>query len=170
MKKLFLTLLMLSAFMLTSIAQSSRKEEKNQQKDQQYTLAMNLINTGKYEFNGRRAITQKGRSIDLTTRQNFLRINDDKAVADMPYFGRAFSAGYSASDGGVNFDGPMEEFNIQNNEKKRRIIVKFKVRTPDDTYSCSLTVNGPESATLSVSSNKRQTISYNGIIGSLSAE
>jgi type II secretory pathway pseudopilin PulG len=167
MKKLFFTLAIISTFVLTSLAQSSRKEEKNRQRDEQYKLAINLIDAGKYQFNGRRAITQKGRSIDLTTRQNFLVVNDDKAVADMPYFGRAFSAGYSSTDGGVKFDGPMEEVNIQKNDKKRRIIVKFKVRSPDDTYSCSLTVTGPEAATLSVASNKRQTITYNGIIGPL---
>lgn len=170
MKKLCLTLSIISIFALSSFAQSSRKAEKNRQRDEQYKLAQNLMDAGKYQFIGRRAITQKGRSIDLTTRSNFLVIKDDKAVADMPYFGRAFSAGYSSTDGGVKFDGPMEEVNIQKNDKKRRIIVRFKVRSPDDTYSCSLTVTGPEAATLSVSSNKRQTITYNGIIGPLAEE
>ena len=170
MKKLCLTLSIISIFALSSIAQNSRKAEKNKQRDEQYNLALQLIDAGKYEFNGRRAITQKGRSIDLTTRSNFLRINDNKAMADMPYFGRAFSGGYSTTDGGVNFDGSMEEVDIQKNQKKRRIQVRFKVRGSDDTYTCSLAVNGPETATLSVSSNKRQTITYNGTLRPLGDE
>ncbi|MCK5367021.1 MAG: DUF4251 domain-containing protein, partial [Cyclobacteriaceae bacterium] len=84
--------------------------------------------------------------------------------AEMPYFGRAFSGGYSGSDGGIKFDGLMENYDVQQNDKKRRIMVKFKVKETDDSYNCTLSISSMESASLSISSNKKQGISYTGII------
>ena len=108
--------------------------------------------------------------IDLVRRQNFLRINDENASADMPYFGRAFSAGYSSSGGGIKFEGTMDELDIQKNDKKHRVIVKFTIKGIDDTYVNTLTIYGLESATLNVSSNKRQGITYTGVINAFKEE
>ena len=170
MKALYFTILILSTSILTSIAQNSKKEEQNREKEEQYQLVLKMVSSGQYEFVGRKANTQKGRQIDLTTNGNFLRINGETATADIPYFGRAYSAGYSSSDGGIKFDGTMEEYDAQQNDKKHRILVKFKVKGADDTFDCSLTIYGPQSATLYVASNKKQGISYNGIINELKKE
>lgn len=152
---------------LTAFAQNSKKEAKEKKKQEQYELIKELVQSGKYEFIGRKANPQSGRQIDLTTRSNFLRISSGKANADMPYFGRAYSGGYSSSDGGVKFDGEMEDFDVQQNDKKRRIIIKFKVKGTGDTYSCTLSISSLESASLSVTSNKKQVISYTGTIRKL---
>ncbi len=153
---------------LTSgFAQNSKKEAKEKRKQEQYDLIKKLVLEEKYEFIGRKANPQSGRQIDLTTRSNYLRISSGKAHASMPYFGRAFSGGYSNSDGGVKFEGPMENFSVQENDKKRRIIIGFTTKSADDSYNCTLTISGMESASLSVSSSKRQTISYTGIVREL---
>ena len=88
----------------------------------------------------------------------------------MPYFGRAYSGGYSSSDGGIIFDGPMETYDVSTNDKKRRVTIKFKVKGTDDTYTCTLTVSGINNASLSVISNKRQSISYTGYLSESSEE
>lgn len=155
---------------LTVFAQNSKKEAKEKKKQEQYEKIRSLVQSGKYEFIGRKANPQSGRQIDLTTRSNFLRINGENAAAEMPFFGRAYSGGYSSSDGGIKFDGPMEDFDIQQNDKKRRVVIKFKVRGTGDTYSCTLSISSMESASLSVSSNKKQGISYTGVIQELSDE
>lgn len=170
MKTLLLAVISMFALVLSTSAQSSKKEEKKRQKEEQYNVVQKIVSSGEYEFVARKAITQKGRQIDLTNNGNFLRIAGENAVADMPYFGRAFSGGYSNSDGGINFDGPMEEHEVDQNDKKQRILVKFKVHGSDDTYSCSLTIYGIQSATLSVSSNKRQVITYNGQMNEIKKE
>jgi len=162
MKTLYLATIIMLSMMLSAVAQNSKKEEKKRQKEEQYQAVLNLVASGKFDFFARKANTQKGRQVDLTTRGNYLRIDGESASADMPYFGRAFSAGYSNSDGGINFDGQMEEHEVEQNDKKQRVLIKFKVRSPDDTFSCALTIYSIQSATLSVTSNKRQAISYNG--------
>ena len=85
----------------------------------------------------------------------------------MPYFGRAYRAGYSTSDVGVKFDGPMESYQVNQNDKKHRITINFNIKVPDDTYRCTLTVSSMNSASLSVISDRRQIIRYTGVISEL---
>ena len=151
-------------------AQSTKKEEKEKQKEQQYQQALALVEAGKFEFIGRKANPQRGRQIDLTTRPNFLRIDGKNAAADMPYFGHAFSGGYSNTDGGIKFEGPMESYEVQKNDKKRRLTIKFKVKGEGDSFSCTLSISSLESASLSVISNTRQAISYVGTLKKPSSE
>ncbi len=164
MKNIKLTALLLFLCAAIVNAQSSKKEEKEKLKEKQYQEILELVKSGNFEFVARKANPQRGRQIDLTTNPNFTRINGKSASADMPYFGRAFSAGYGSSDGGIKFDGQMESYDVQNNDKKRRVTIKFKVKGTDDTYSCTLIFSAKENATLSVTSNKRQVINYNGFV------
>lgn len=155
---------------INAFAQESKKEAKERSKQEQYENIIALVESGKYEFIGRKANPLKGRQIDLTTRQNFMKIDGENASAQMPYFGRAFSGGYSSSDGGIKFDGLMENYNVRQNDKKRRISISFKVKGEGDNYSCSLSISSMESASLSVTSNNKQGISYNGFIKENSEE
>ena len=172
MKKLLVltALFLFSCIHMHATAQDSKKEAKELKKEEQYQGLLRLINTQQYAFRGNKANPQNGPQIDLTTRDNFLRINKENAVADMPYFGRAYSGGYSASGGGVKFDGPMETYEVNKNDKKRQVTIQFKVIGKDDTFTCTLTVSGINNASLSVTSNKRQTISYTGMISELAEE
>ncbi len=160
MKRLSIILLLLFAASFLSVAQKS----KNQKKQERYQKALKLVEAKQFEFIGRKANPQGTRQIDLTTRINFMRIDGDKAIADMPYFGRAYSGGYSPTDGGINFDAPYEQYSVDKNEKKGRVTITFKVKSNSDTYNCTLIISGIDNVTLTVSSNRRQTISYYGYI------
>jgi hypothetical protein len=172
MKKIsVLTALFMFSFVyIPSIAQDVKKDVKKIKKEEQYQDLLRLINTQQYAFRGDKALPQSGPQIDLTTRDNFLRIDGENAVAYLPYFGRAYSAGYSSGDGGVEFDGPVETFDVNKNDKKRRITIDFEVKGSDDTFRCTLTVSGNRSASLTVISNKRQAIRYTGVISELAEE
>jgi hypothetical protein len=145
---------------LTVQAQET-KEEKRQTR---YEEVLSLVDSENFEFIAQRANPPRVRPIDLTTNPNFLRITSNKGSADMPYFGRAYSGGYSSSDGGITFDGPFESYDVTKNDSKRRVVIKFKVRGSDDTYNCTLTISSMESVSLNILSNKRQAISYSGYV------
>jgi hypothetical protein len=170
MKNVFLISLIIFGLNLTTNGQSSKKEEKELKKEENYQSMLKLINTEHYGFRGSKAKPQKGPQIDLTTRGNQLIIDNGNAAADLPYFGRAYSGGYSSSDGGIKFDGQMESYDVSKNEKKHKAIIKFKVKGTDDTYSCTLSITGSNSAFLSVICNKKQAISYSGIIHEIGEE
>ncbi len=160
--------LIISLFLinLTVFAQVSRKEKK----EAAYQEALELIENQKYEFIARRALPPKVRAIDLSTNSNFLIVNKNTGKAQIPYFGRAFSGGYSSSDGGIRFDGTFESYDIQKNDKKNRAIIKFKIRGEGDTYTCTLTVPSLQNASLNVLSNNKQSINYTGFIQKLEEE
>jgi hypothetical protein len=151
---------------MKATAQNSNKEAKELKKEEQYQTLIKLIDTQQYMFRGSKAKPQKGGQIDLSSRDNFLNVDGENATADMPYFGRAYSSSLSL-DGGINFDDQMESYEVSRNDKKRRVIIKFKVNATYDNYNCTLTVTGLNSASLSVISNKRQTISYIGEVSAL---
>lgn len=161
------TSVMLLCISLKAFAQDDRRKDREIKKQEEYQDLLQLIETGQYAFRGIRANPQSAPQIDLTTRDNFLRIDKGNAEADMPYFGRAYSGGYSGGEGGVKFDGPMESYQVDKNDKKRRITIKFKVKGTYDTYTCTLTGSGIENASFSVISTKRQAISYTGRISEL---
>ena len=170
MKKSIFPLILVLCICFSSNAQNSKKEDKELQKEENYQSMLELLHTEHYGFRGSKANPQKGRQIDLTTRSNQMVIENGSAAAELPYFGRAYSGGYSTSDGGIKFNGKMESYDVTKNEKKRKVIIKFKVKGTDDTYGCTLTVTGLNSAFLSIVSNKRQPISYTGIIHEIDQE
>jgi hypothetical protein len=163
MKYIVLVSFLIVTFGRIAVAQDTKKEKRAAQYDEM----LELIESEKYEFIGRTANPQRGPQIDLTTRTNFLSIQSGDATADMPYFGRAYNAGYSG-DGGIKFNGPMESYNLKKNDTKYKVTIKFKVKGIDDTYNCTLLASSFENATLTISSNNRAVISYFGIIQKLS--
>jgi hypothetical protein len=158
------------SFLICVSISAFAQETKAEKKEARYQEALELINSGSYEFIARRANPPKFRSIDLSTNPNFLRIDKERGSADIPYFGRSFSAGYSSNDGGINFDGPFDSYEVEKNEKKQKITVRLKVKGTADTFTCTLNIPSLDNASLTVLSNNRQTISYTGYIQELKAE
>lgn len=153
-----------SVFFLLVMNLEVEAQSKKEEKEKAYQLAVEKIETGTYEFNGAWAIPQKGGQINLQSNPNFLKIDEENASADLPYFGRLTggAAGYGSSSGGIEFDNELIDYTVKKNDKKRRVIITFKVRKNTESFTCTLTVNTLNSATLSISSINRQPIRYNG--------
>ena len=80
----------------------------------------------------------------------------------MPFYGRAYSGMAYGRDKGMRFKGKPEDFIITNTEKGYEI--NANVKGENDTYVISITAGNSSFATLSISSNDRGTISYQGEI------
>ena len=155
-------LILLVSISLVSLAQESKKERKNKEKAEQYKLVQELIQAGEFEFIGIRATPQKGRQVDLQSRTNYMRISNSNATADMPYFGVAHNPGYGGGDSGVKFDGTPIDYKVEENDKKQKVIVKFRMKEKMEVYDCILTISSIENATFSVTSSRRSSITYYG--------
>ena len=169
MKVLTLAISLILVFSITLLGQS-KKDQKAQQKEKQYQEVLDLVSSKKYEFIGRYAFPQQGNQIDLTTRPNFLRISDTTGKAEMPYFGRAYSGGYSSISTGIKFDGQITDYKIEENAKKLRLTISFRVKEANETYNCIIQAGSFEGATLQVTSTNRQSIRYNGVLKALEGE
>jgi len=161
-KKEIFFVIILSLLMFSAYSQEkSKKELKQQQKLEKQKQIDSLVNTKEFVFIGRTAYPQGTRSINLTTRDNFVKFFPDTIISDLPYFGRSYSGGYG-DDGGIKFNGKAEEYTFT--KTKKEFQVKATIKSSSDTYRLFLTVSFDGGAYLSVNCNKRSSISYNGDI------
>ncbi|MBX9808627.1 MAG: DUF4251 domain-containing protein, partial [Flavobacteriaceae bacterium] len=80
----------------------------------------------------------------------------------LPFFGRAYSGAGYGGDGGMKFEGKPTDYSIE--KKKKNYVIKANVRGERDSYSIMLLVYFEGAATLSINSNNRSSISYDGDI------
>lgn len=160
----WIVMIVFTAFSFTNVIAQEKskkeiKEEKKLEKQKQIAL---LVESKEFVFVATRVMPQSGRTINLTT-DYFAEFQPEFIKADLPFFGRAFSGiGYGGSDSGINFEGKPTVFSIE--KKKKAYYIKVDVRGERDSYSLMLTVYFEGSATLSVNSNNRSSISYDGDI------
>ena len=101
------------------------------------------------------------RQIVLTSEYD-LRLKNDSAFAYLPYFGVAYSAPYGSSEGGIKFAEPMNDYAITPNKKSNGWDIHFKIRSKGDIYEIFMNIFNNGSALFSVTSQKRDMISFSG--------
>ena len=101
------------------------------------------------------------RQIILTSEYD-LRLKNDSAFAYLPYFGVAYSAPYGSSEGGIKFAEPMNDYAITPNKKSNGWDIHFKIRSKEDIYEIFMNIFNNGSALFSVTSQKRDMISFSG--------
>lgn len=161
--KTSLLIIFLSMIVTVGYAQEkSRKELRQARKIEKEKEIKALIDAKEFVFIGNSAFAQGFRTIDLTTNQNFMEFKKDTIKSEMPFFGRGFSNIGYGNDGGLHFKGSPKEYSIEKNKKGYHI--KAVVKGTNDEYRLFLSVASEGSAMLTISSNNRSAISYNGEI------
>ena len=131
-----------------------KAQEKNAAELQQ------MFDTKNFIFKAETANPQSGRMRQLTQEYD-LTISRDKITSFLPYYGRAYNAPVS-SEGGIKFTSIDFSFEIKNVKKGWEITMKPNDVT--DVHQMYLTVFTNGRATLEVTSNNRQNISFNGYV------
>ncbi|MGJ5643263.1 DUF4251 domain-containing protein [Formosa sp. S-31] len=144
-----------------SQTKAERKEAKKAQEAEAFKNVKTLVESGSYMFEADWAFAQGGARINLIGNPNFLIVDQGHTKGDLPYFGVAQIVNYGG-DGGINFDGPAENYTISYNKKKNWVLVKFSTSDKLEGINVILKVLGPESATVSINSNTRNSITYDG--------
>ena len=162
-KNIFLVLLL--SFIVTSCfaQEKTRKELREARKIEKQKQTEILVNSKEFVFVARNASPQGFRNIDLTANPNYLKFQPDFIKSEMPFFGRAYTGIAYRGDSGLHFEGKPQEYTI--NKKKKAYQIKAVVKGQNDVYTMYLSVFFDGSATLSINSNNRSTISYIGEIG-----
>jgi hypothetical protein len=150
---------------IPAMAQSTdRKAMKEQKKIEREKEIGVLVDSKKFEFKARRALPTGFRPMDLTTNPNFIRFSPDSIVSEMPFFGRAYAVTYGG-EGGLKFEGKPEVYTIK--KDKKLYSVEAKVKSKGDYFTINLSISFNGSATMSISSNNRSSISYYGEISEI---
>jgi hypothetical protein len=157
MKTKLYALLIFSLAIIQGFSFPAFEKNKTIQSERKEQVEM-LMNSRQFVFHARRAEPTGGNSIDLTTNQNYVKFNPDFIDCYLPFFGRAYSGvGYN-SRAGLHFQGKPDIFTIDKKKKTWEVTVSVKSNT--DNYRLYLSVTPEGFASLSVSSNNLETISY----------
>ncbi|MDQ6470765.1 DUF4251 domain-containing protein [Flavobacterium sp. LHD-80] len=160
--KLSILLAFSCLFTLPAFAQEkSKKELKAEQELKKQKEIEALIDSKNFAFEAQKATPQGGRLLNLDYNTYFLKFNEANTTCDLPFFGRAYNVAYGG-DGGIKFEGVPENTRIEKSKKK--IIVRSTVKGKNDVYDLLLTVFFNGDASLSVNSNNRAPISYDGVV------
>jgi len=121
-----------------------------------------LVEARSFGFEAEQASPMSGRTRQLTPGYH-LKISGDTVIADLPYYGRAYSAPTNMSGSGITFTavGPKYESTL---DKKKRWQIKIKPEGVDDVEDLTLMVFENGRADLRVNSRNRQPISFSGYI------
>jgi len=163
MKTTLSVLLLLINVVIFSVSaqEKSKKELKQERELQKQNETKALIDSQNFVFEAQKATPQGGRLLQLDYNTYFLKFNADNTTCDLPFFGRAYNVGYNG-DGGIKFEGKPE--NIKVETKKNNTILKATVKGNSDVYDLTFSIFYNGSTTLSVNSNNRAPINYDGII------
>ncbi len=135
--------------------------DKRSSKMQTFEQLKVMIKEKPIEFVAQRAFPMGYKNMDLFSNPNYLRISGDSAFVSMPFFGRAYSV-TPGERGGFHFEGIMQNKEFKMDDKKRKITIAFSMKEDNDQYQFYLEIAGKENASLSINSNDRSPISYNG--------
>lgn len=100
--------------------------------------------------------------LDLSNGRYFLRVTKDSIVADLPFFGRSYSAPMNTDDTGTRFTS--KDFKYSAIKKKKNWIITIEPKDVRDSQRLMIRVSESGSATLNVNNYNRQAISFEGDI------
>ena len=117
-----------------------------------------LMDSKNFEFIAHSAIPLSMPIKNLVGSGYSVIFSQEEIISVMPFYGRAYSGVNMGKNKGMRFQGKPEVYTI---EKSKEFQVNVEVKD-GDTYKLTLRVGNSGFATLHISSNDRETISYRG--------
>jgi hypothetical protein len=112
---------------------------------------------------GRMPGAMQGGSINLNETHYEVKVTPDSVVAFLPYYGRSFSAPINQTEGGVKFN--TKEFTYTSKRgKKRGWDILVQTKDAKENYRLAFNIGDEGYATLSLNSNNKQSITYQGYL------
>lgn len=147
-------------------AQESANKTRKELKAEKITLQKNeikkLIENKSFVFEARTAYSSELGTKNLSSLYN-VKVEKDSIYSYLPYYGRAYNVDYGSTESPMIFNVPVKELEIMKDNKKG-YQVKVKVEKGMDNIVFSFNISEIGSATLTVTSNHRQVITYYGEI------
>lgn len=102
-------------------------------------------------------------TINLDATYYDLTVTPDSIVAFLPYYGRSFTAPINPNDGGVKFNSKKFDYK-QKKGRKRGWDIVIEPKDVRENFRLALNIGEEGSATLSLNSNEKQSITYQGYL------
>ena len=125
-----------------------------------------IIEAKRYVFIAQSATPMGGRFVQLSFGYD-LKVRPDSVIYYLPYYGRSYTPTLDPSQGGIQFTSTDFEY-TQKPRKKGGWDINIKPKDVKDPRQLTLTVSSGGNATMQITSNDRQAISFNGYIAATS--
>lgn len=146
---------------LVSATTLMAQNEKSDKKAEKAAAVKAMIDAQRYVFKAQTANPMRGRTMQLTSDYT-VRVSKDTVIADLPYFGRAYSAPIDPSKGGIQFNSTKFDYKLETIKKGWQITIK--PTDGGDVQQFFFTIFNNGSASLQVTSTNRTPISFNGYV------
>ncbi|MBT8272002.1 MAG: DUF4251 domain-containing protein [Bacteroidia bacterium] len=164
MKKLLLSLVLMTFVGVLSFGQSreERKKIKEEEAEAYYQEAKQLLGSGNYSFRAEWMYPLGQIRANVLSRPAFLRVSDDYAEAFFPYRGIVRGAGSAHGGGGIEFNDSVRDYEASFDDENREIYISFKISGKEDHYQVDINLFRKTYVKVTISSDKRDSIFYEG--------
>ena len=152
-KKIYKTLSILAVGL--SLTASAVAQETNE------AALKSILSTKNFVFRAQSAWPLQGKVIQLTPGFD-MRVMIDSINTYLPYYGRAYTAGYNQA-GGISFTSSKFDYKLKEKQKGGWDLT-IKPSDANDVTQLTYSISTNGFATLQVISNNRQAISFYGVI------
>lgn len=139
----------------------SKAEIKARAEQQQNEAVAKALENRVYTIRVTRVMPQGMRSYSLNGVGYSMTVNKDKVRSSLPYAGRLYQAPLSYDEGLWFFDTPVENYEMTDGKKDRKIIT-FDTETRTEKYSIRIEVFPNGAAMLRIFPQNRQNIAFEG--------
>ena len=154
MKSLMSFILLSLVFATGSFAQDDKKNP-----------VAEAIESKQFVFKARTVLPATGATRQLTSEYDFT-VNNDSAIAYLPYFGRAYVATLGKNNEGINFTSTDFSYKVSEG-KKGGWLIEIKPKDAGDVQMINLNLSKSGYGTLHVNSQNRQSIAFTGKVDPL---
>ncbi len=162
--------LMTPFILLLALACGGIKESSSAGDIKDFQKLSKLVNSREFEIEHEWLMPLGGSMINLIGNPNYIRFKGDSVDVFLPYFGVRHSGGGYGRDGGIIYKGPPKNLDITEDTTKNNILINFEGQQNNEILEFFITLFPGGSATTSVSSSQRQSISYRGDVKALPKE
>jgi hypothetical protein len=120
------------------------------------------VDTKTFVFEGRQASGMRGRMIQLDPGYT-LEVSREKVSGNLPFFGRSYQGTPGSTDIGLKFDFSEYDYTVKP-RKKGGWDITIEPGESNDVRSIFLTIQTSGNASLRITSNSKDPMSYTGFI------
>lgn len=158
------TVILLIAILIGTNPGYAQKLTSKERKEQKAEQIKTLMDNQDFKFVALSVTPLSGPRINITNNTYFLSVDNGNVKSELPYFGRAYVAEYGKADVGMKFEAQAKDTSVEFNGKKNMYNVFMAVSEPNETYQIYISAGLNGYATVNITSNNRQTVSYYGTI------
>jgi hypothetical protein len=164
MKRAAILFAILTASILLGAAPKlqAQQSEKQQKEAQEKVALKDLINSQHYMFLPQSMLPLTGRTMQVTYGYD-LRVISDTLNVYLPYAGKAFTVDYANNSGGIKFKTSSFDY-VKKDAKKDGWDISITPKNIITVSKLILHVSSTGYASLLVTSNTRDNVSFNGVL------